>query len=354
MGLKLFKTVNGGLKIGDDIFKDTPNCMVLGDQVRFIIGSTTIQQRRYDFFEKENGDAWANADEIASYIDLNFSNGGGDGGGVTKIFDQDHFEEVDVLGTLKVQPKASGLVEKLESVGYSSGIPFEEVATINEIDTGNTITRLIQIVGGYGNGLSFFQGGTLRKILADPLVFFTPQNLYYYSEQFNNAQWDKINGSTVTPNSYAAPNSNPTADTFTVSTSSFGCIIKQLKNVTNQQYTLSVHVKRINYDFVGLRIGNSVVGERIPFINLTSLVTDVIGISGASMGFESLSNGWIRIWLTFTPSANANANIDIALTTSNGDCDRIPLSGQSVALWGAQFNQGTIRPYTLTEVNNIP
>jgi hypothetical protein len=81
MGMKLFKTENGGLKIGDDIFKDVPNCMVFGDEVRLIIGSTTLSQKRYDYYEKENGDHWADADEIATFIDENFSNGGADGVG---------------------------------------------------------------------------------------------------------------------------------------------------------------------------------------------------------------------------------------------------------------------------------
>jgi hypothetical protein len=82
--------------------------MVFGDEVRLIIGSTTLSQKRYDYYEKENGDPWADADEIATFIDENFSNGGADGvGSGNVLISQEDYDELDpkVSTTLYLIPE---------------------------------------------------------------------------------------------------------------------------------------------------------------------------------------------------------------------------------------------------------
>lgn len=192
-----------------------------------------------------------------------------------------------------------------------------------------------------------YQGSNLiyQSVLA-------PQNLLTWSEQANN--WGSVGGSTVTANSINAPDTTLTADTLIVSTSSFGCIWRTAYVFTNQEYTLSVHVKRSNYDYVGIRLSNGTAsGDRQPFINLTTLAINTLSISGLTMDYELLADDWVRVWVTFTPAAGSG-NCDIVLTSVTGTAARTPTAGESVYAWGRQLNEGPIRPYSKTEGTIIP
>jgi hypothetical protein len=75
------------------------------------------------------------------------------------------------------------------------------------------------------------------------LVELVPYNLVSYSEQFDNAYWQKLNGATITSNSTTAPDGTLTADTLNVATSIYSGLSRVISGVS-ANYNVSVYAKK--------------------------------------------------------------------------------------------------------------
>lgn len=181
----------------------------------------------------------------------------------------------------------------------------------------------------------------------------SPQNLFQRSEEADNAYWTKLNSSTVTANTTTAPDSTTTADTYTAANASFGGIFRRSYTFWAQEYTASMYVKKINHDYIGMRIAGSVSGNNDPFFNLANGTTNTNSVAGVTLNMETLANGWYRISITYTPTAGIS-NWDMAICNSSGNTGITPAGTEAVYIWGMQLNIGPLRAYTKTVASIVP
>ena len=179
-----------------------------------------------------------------------------------------------------------------------------------------------------------------------PRILIEPErtNLVLYSEQFDNASWNKIN-TTVTANTTTAPDGTTTADTIT-GTGILGLRLIQTNTIsftTLTSYSLSVFAKKGTNDFIQLIASNFVGGMYANF----NLNTGVVGTLGTTTGTNPTSsitnygNGWYRCTMNFTTTATTTQVGSIAIVTSasaaRAESNTLTTS---VFLWGAQLALG--------------
>lgn len=152
---------------------------------------------------------------------------------------------------------------------------------------------------------------TATRVNSAGLVELVPYNLYTYSEQFNNAVWDKVSV-TVTPDTTVSPNGSTTADTLVISSS--GYLYRQVDytSVVGDSITMSVYTKNSDANF--LRFANSTIAG-----------TD-------SNQIINVGDGWYRHIVTRTFTTSTTGIIQFLLGFS--------FTG-TYYIWGAQLVQGT-------------
>jgi hypothetical protein len=169
------------------------------------------------------------------------------------------------------------------------------------------------------------------------------QNLLTYSEQFDNAIWTKLNGTTVTANSTTAPDGNATADTVVeaATTNIFG--LRQAAVLAASSAVFSVYAKPNGRDWIQLV---NATGTGFAFFNVT---TGVVGTtSSATATITAATNGFYRCSVVFTASTGANT-LDIRLASADGTTTYAGNGTSGVYLWGAQLEQrSTVTAYTPT------
>ena len=163
-------------------------------------------------------------------------------------------------------------------------------------------------------------------------------NLLTYSEQFDNADWTKANGS-ITANATTSPDGTTNADKFVPNTTSTDDhIVRQTKTVTSgSAYTFSVYAKNGGYNFITLVGAN---GSTVQ-VNLTSGSKTEYG-SPTSTIVENIGNGWFRIAITSNASSTSyGATFNI----QNSGSTQYPIYAgngtDGVIIWGAQLEQSS-------------
>jgi hypothetical protein len=133
-----------------------------------------------------------------------------------------------------------------------------------------------------------------------PRLLLEPQrtNLALYSEQFDNANWQKIR-STINANAATAPDGTLSADTFTDTTftNSPSAIDTPIGATISQAYTHSIFVKAGTAPFI--YIGLYDIAAYVCILNAsTGQIT--FTTSGATSSVVSYGNGWYRLSITLT------------------------------------------------------
>jgi hypothetical protein len=175
-------------------------------------------------------------------------------------------------------------------------------------------------VGGYQAELAY-PGQTTPSALittgvAPLAVYEHSQNLGRYSEQFDNAAWDKNSGAlTVSANAVAAPTGPSTADTLTWT--NLGRSPWMLQSVTastspGSTYTFSCWIKSTGGASHNLTIGG--------WDNTNAWAQTTVAVTSA----------WQRFSATFTYAA-ASTSRSVGITQTTG----VPVAG--VDMWGAQL-----------------
>ena len=151
-------------------------------------------------------------------------------------------------------------------------------------------------------------------------------NYFTYSEQFDNADWTKLN-TTVSANSTTSPDGTQNADTITPTTTNGVHRIQQDKATVSQVFTQSIFAKANGYNFIAVENG----GE-IAYFNIS---TGVVGtVSAGTASIQNMGNGWYRCIFTATAVntksyfyvANADNSISFAGDATSG-----------IFVWGCQF-----------------
>ena len=162
-------------------------------------------------------------------------------------------------------------------------------------------------------------------------------NLVEYSEEFDNADWSKIDG-TVSANQVIAPDGTLSADEFIYNSGESGArLVESFTSVSqNTDHTLSCFIKNNGLDDSSIRFFSTETGFiQTEFDLTTGTITSTT--AGASSSITDYGNGWFRVTLTFdTGSAATSEQIQICRNSSvTGD------GTKSFYVWGAQLEEGS-------------
>jgi hypothetical protein len=154
-----------------------------------------------------------------------------------------------------------------------------------------------------------------------------------YSEEFDDAVWNKYNSSTVTANSTTAPNGTTTADTLNSANVIFSGIYQGLGTLASIVYTYSIYAKANTNNYLCMLAQGS--GSQYAFFNLsTGTVGNSANIDSASI--ENVGNGWYRCQIQ-----KSGNGVEMFVFSSNIE-NLTPTASGSIYIWGAQFETGDI------------
>jgi hypothetical protein len=185
--------------------------------------------------------------------------------------------------------------------------------------------------------LDYPAAGGCPALLVEPAA----TNLLLRSEELNDASWTKA-GCTVNANATVAPNGTTTADMVSLSiVSGEHACVQFGRWPASTQATASFYVKANTANRV--YIANATPGNGA-FFNLSNGTVE--GLIGAFTATITLVNdGYYRITATHTASASQTFAIGIYETfTGNytSTTNFTPASANSVFLWGAQLETGSV------------
>ena len=221
---------------------------------------------------------------------------------------------------------------------FKSGKLYSQIPTSGAGDF--TVTRatnatrvnasgLIESVASGIPRLDYFSsGGTVGcpALLVEP----SGSNLLQRSEEFENSYWSKANGA-VTQNQTTAPDGLTTADKYVVTSGAVANspIIRSFTFAINTTYTLSLFVKKADYDTASIRLNTTETGLISNFFNLASG-------TATNNQIQDYGNGWYRVWVSFTTAATVT-NGQVQLIRDAEVRDGVA----GIFIWGAQLETGS-------------
>lgn len=208
------------------------------------------------------------------------------------------------------------------------------------LDFANTRTLDPRITFTRASTATFYDGKTTAV---------AEQNLFTYSQEFDNAYWEK-NAGAITTNSTAAPDGTSTAETFTASASTATHGLS--RSVTTTQATVSVFVKAGTHSF--FQISSS--GSSLNFANF-NLTTGAVGTFGANATASIIDagNGWYRCVVSFSTGSVSAILFRLVTSASAAFNESWAAAGtETVFLWGTQAeNRSAATAYTPTTTQAI-
>jgi len=192
----------------------------------------------------------------------------------------------------------------------------------------------------------------------------TNENLLTYSEQFDNAAWNKVNF-TATANSIASPLGSVVADRIleTTANSLHACLPTSSLGISpNLTYTFSTYIKSINNQYVQLVFDdNTTTHGGYANFDLTSGTITQSGNYGAGSNvkaaIQSLGNGWYRISVSTKVGSGSNGRASINGIQSGSwgvFAGYVGNASNGYYVWGAQINYGSVaNDYILTTASIV-
>ena len=224
--------------------------------------------------------------------------------------------------------------------------------------------KLYSVIPSDGSGdLSVTRATTATRVNSQGLVELVPYNIFKYSEQFDNVNWDKSSG-TITANATTAPNGTTTADLFTAN-GVLGVHDFFQGFTGGSQTTASIYVKKntAQYVYISLNYQSSGVNWATGIYNLDALTTATFQSGGVTNQVATISdagNGWRRITLKVDTANTAlfcMYGVADSMSPTLGSRGRVENSSSaSFYAWGAQVVEGSVaKDYQKTETRlNIP
>lgn len=195
-----------------------------------------------------------------------------------------------------------------------------------------------------GIGVFEINALTVNINLTDPVL--PRRNKITYSEQFNNADWDKLGG-TITENVAIAPDGQTTADRFIEDSANSEHYIDRSFDVVNGEiYVWSTHVKDISADRnFRLITAGSAGANSIDFDPLTGLISTSEDNSIISSDVELLDDGSVRLWIIGTATGTGTGFFRQQLITSAGAPVYLGDGISGFTAWGAQLEDNELTDY---------
>jgi hypothetical protein len=223
-------------------------------------------------------------------------------------------------------------------------------ATAYTPTTTQPITNYIPVLLTAASGVARFDHNPTTGESLGLLVEEQRTNLVTYSEEFDNAAWDK-NEATITENAAVAPNGANTADLLlptAVNVASHFIRPSSLLTVTaGTVWTISCYAKAYGYDKLRLSCSGTTdwTGGVQPLCNFNLSNQTTYGQSAGvvSTSITSVGNGWFRCSITTTAalSASFSSRIAIWVMNPNGTSNAYTGDGYSgIFIWGAQLEAG--------------
>jgi hypothetical protein len=183
----------------------------------------------------------------------------------------------------------------------------------------------------------YYDGKTVAK---------AEENLFVFSEEFDNAAWVKVNV-TVTANLDTAPNGQLTADLVSLAA---GTSEKTLNRSVSSNGFFSVYLKSNGHNFVQLRNNSS--GNAYVNFDISTGAVGVSGVLVTSPSITSVGNGWYRCsgYFTLSGALYYITAVDSASALWGAQSS----STSSYYIWGAQLEQrDVVTAYTPTTTQPI-
>jgi hypothetical protein len=163
-------------------------------------------------------------------------------------------------------------------------------------------------------------------------------NLLTYSEQFDNAAWQKTNV-TVTTNQITAPDGTSGADKIAATASASTALLQQVASVASTTATYTIYVQRGSGDtdansFLVRNVTTLTNLLQVTVNYATGAITYVTGSSGASM--TDVGGGWWRLALTVSSGLTSGNTVNV-YTCFAGATET---AAEFAYSWGAQLEVG--------------
>lgn len=161
-------------------------------------------------------------------------------------------------------------------------------------------------------------------------------NLFLYSEQFDNAVWNK-GGNTITANAAAAPDGTTTADKYIPNNGQTATWMPQF--VSGQAagtFTVSAFLKDAGGGYANLYFYTTEHGDNWCRINLsTGALDSTAGPVTKTLQIQQLINGYYRCSMTFTTTGMTSFQAGIRHSGWTGD------GTKGFYMWGLQIEAGS-------------
>ena len=161
-------------------------------------------------------------------------------------------------------------------------------------------------------------------------------NLLQYSEQFDRGSYWSTTATIITLNDTTAPDGQETADLLKETTTSAPHYINaSVTTAASTTYVQSAWVKKKDDGiYAGLRT-NGAGGDSYIIFDFDTATIVATGSDIISKGVEAYSNGWYRIYMTFTLAPTG-----VIYSVTNSSSSVIPSylgTGKGYYIWGAQL-----------------
>lgn len=173
----------------------------------------------------------------------------------------------------------------------------------------------------------------------------TTENLFKYSEQFDNAAWTKT-GTTITANAAVAPNGTTTMDKWVEDTSGAHVVRQSINATSGTLYRFRIYAKAAENSYIALFTNSTNKGQM--FNLATGAAAGVIGSAPDSVSITAVGNGIYLCEIAFTASSTAAHALDIYSSKDGVNWDYTGDGTSGIYIWGAHVYAGAAQSYQPT------
>jgi hypothetical protein len=226
---------------------------------------------------------------------------------------------------------------------------FYSDASLALIPSGYKNGKVYSALPTDGSGdLSFTRASNATRVASNGLIEKVRTNIALYSEQFNDASWNK-GTLTVSANAATAPNGTTTADLIYPSANSSNCVIFNGVTISSGvEYTNSVYVKASGKTWTFIRGINDGAGA---FFDLSNGVVGTVQ-SGVTATITSIGSGWYRCSVTQT-STFTTGRLVILVVDGNASSAVTANGTDGLLIWGGQQEADVMTDYIPTTTTAV-